>query len=540
MHRLAAPENDAHATLRQRLAGLGVLAWRLDSAGRVLHSPRLVGAQAAWVCSGDMLERLESSAAGVIGRGEQARLTLLPGCEVVLTPLRHRRRVVEWTAAMFLTPALFESVEFNRSCERSRIDPAAARRALKPLATFGAEEVTRLAALLPAMADDLETINRNESALGGFSLTLAEAYEHIELTHNLAGAMRDVDEPVRFFEEAVASLVRTLPFGWVAIRLTETPWDEEAGGPLLVAAGEMPVGEKEIGELAREISPGSMTDESAILSGGEVDRLIGSDQQVVVYPIRRLGRTSGTLVAGSKGGDDPQVSSYDTRLIDAVGAFATSYYAIVCLLHEQQATFMGSMRAISAALDAKDRYTRGHSERVAHLASSLARRIGLPEHQVERIHIAGLMHDVGKIGVPEAVLCKPGRLTDEEFEAIKRHPRIGHDILAGIPQLSDILPGVLWHHERWDGRGYPDKLSGEDTPLMARILAIADTFDAMSSDRSYRPKMPREKVLGEIRRCAGEQFDPELVGPFVELDFQEFDRMVAEQSPQRVVGREAA
>ncbi len=539
MHRLEATESEAHAPLRQRLARLGILAWKLDATGKVLYPPKLAGAQAAWVCSGEMIERIEAATGNVTESGDPARVTLLPGCELVLTPLKHRRRVVEWTAAMFLMPGLFESEDFNQSCKRGRIDPAAARRSLRPLATFTEHEIARLADLLPMIAEDIEAVLRSDATLGGFSDTLTEAYEHIELTHGLAGAVRDVTNPQHFFEEAVRSLAKTLPFGWVTIHLHDAPWQEENTRFALHAGGTPPEASAidTLTDLAVLERP---DDGSAILCSGSIDFLVGPDEQVVVYPIRRDGAVKGAILAGSKGGDDPQVSTYDTRLIDAVGTLASSYYAIVCLVREQQATFMGSMRAISAALDAKDRYTRGHSERVAYLAAALAIRIGLPEAEVERIHIAGLMHDVGKIGVPEAVLCKPGRLTDEEFDAIKRHPRIGHDILAGIPQLGDILPGVLWHHERWDGRGYPDKIAGDDIPLMARLLAIADTFDAMSSDRSYRPKMPRERVLGEIQKCGGSQFDPDLVGPFLELDFTGFDRMVAGHTPQQIVDRHAA
>jgi HD-GYP domain-containing protein (c-di-GMP phosphodiesterase class II) len=142
---------------------------------------------------------------------------------------------------------------------------------------------------------------------------------------------------------------------------------------------------------------------------------------------------------------------------------------------------------------------------------------------VEQYRIAGLVHDVGKIGVPEAVLTKPGRLTDEEFDQIKLHPQIGHNILRDIPSLAPVLPGVLSHHERWDGRGYPHRIAGEEIPLIARVLALADTFDAMSSNRSYRPALPREKVLAEILRCGGTQFDPALSPVFVQLDLADFD-----------------
>jgi HD-GYP domain-containing protein (c-di-GMP phosphodiesterase class II) len=146
---------------------------------------------------------------------------------------------------------------------------------------------------------------------------------------------------------------------------------------------------------------------------------------------------------------------------------------------------------------------------------------------------------VGKIGVPEAVLCKPGKLTDDEFEKIKLHPQIGYDILKDIPSLRDILPGVLHHHERYDGRGYPHGLSGEDIPLMARIIGVADTFDAMSSNRAYRAKMSRDVVLAEIARCAGTQFDPNLANAFLTLDLSEYDRMVANHAAQDPLSRAA-
>ena len=136
-------------------------------------------------------------------------------------------------------------------------------------------------------------------------------------------------------------------------------------------------------------------------------------------------------------------------------------------------------------------------------AVELARAIGIEEQEVERIRIAGLVHDVGKIGVPEAVLCKTGKLTDEEYEQIKLHPRIGYNILKGIPKMEDVLDGVLYHHERWDGRGYPDRLAGENIPLYGRILAVADTFDAMSSTRSYRQAMPRDQGVGRDRAVLG-------------------------------------
>lgn len=184
-----------------------------------------------------------------------------------------------------------------------------------------------------------------------------------------------------------------------------------------------------------------------------------------------------------------------------------------------------AVRALAEAVDAKDEYTRGHSQRVAEYARDLARVCGYDEGFVELVYTTGTLHDVGKIGIPDAVLKKTSRLSDEEFELIKVHPELGEKIVEKIPQLMDTLPGIRSHHERWDGTGYPDQIPGEDIPLLARILAIADTFDAMTSDRPYRKGLSWEIALGEIRASAGTQLDPELAAMFVHL-MQE-KRMVA-------------
>jgi putative nucleotidyltransferase with HDIG domain len=178
---------------------------------------------------------------------------------------------------------------------------------------------------------------------------------------------------------------------------------------------------------------------------------------------------------------------------------------------------MGLLHSLTSAVDAKDAYTCGHSERVALISRALAQRAGLTDQQVQRIYMAGLLHDVGKIGVPEAVLQKAGKLTDEEFDLIKKHPEIGARILRDVKQVQDIIPGVLYHHERYDGRGYPAKLAGEDIPLMGRIICLADCFDAMTSSRTYRKALPLETALEEIRRNAGTQFDPRLAETFLSI-----------------------
>ena len=167
--------------------------------------------------------------------------------------------------------------------------------------------------------------------------------------------------------------------------------------------------------------------------------------------------------------------------------------------------------ALSNAIDARDAYTRGHSERVAEYAAMLAKQLRLPDDRVDIIRYVGLLHDVGKVGIRDEIMKKPGRYTLEEYEEMKAHAKIGADMLAGLKFLGKGQDWVRYHHERWDGKGFPEGLSGEQIPLEARILACADSFDAMTTDRPYKAKMDFEAARQELIRCSGTQFDPKVV-----------------------------
>jgi HD-GYP domain-containing protein (c-di-GMP phosphodiesterase class II) len=175
------------------------------------------------------------------------------------------------------------------------------------------------------------------------------------------------------------------------------------------------------------------------------------------------------------------------------------------------------VQALTAALDAKSSYTRGHSDRVAELSWSIAREAGLAEREAEAVRIAGHLHDIGKIGIPDSIICKPGCLAADEFATMKRHTVIGSSLVEQVVHLQVFAPAVRGHHERWDGSGYPDGLAGEAIPVDARIICIADSYDAMTSARSYRARLEAADAIGEIRRCAGTQFDPTYVAAFERL-----------------------
>ncbi len=172
---------------------------------------------------------------------------------------------------------------------------------------------------------------------------------------------------------------------------------------------------------------------------------------------------------------------------------------------------------LSGAVDAKDKYTNGHSRRVAEYSREIALRYGYDEQRAQNIYLIGLLHDIGKIGIPDSIINKPDHLSDEEFEITKKHPEMGCQILENIPEFPELAIGAHWHHERFDGKGYPDGIAGTDIPEEARIIAVADTYDAMTSRRSYRDVLPQDVARAEIEKGSGSQFDPVFAKIMLEM-----------------------
>ena len=180
-------------------------------------------------------------------------------------------------------------------------------------------------------------------------------------------------------------------------------------------------------------------------------------------------------------------------------------------LRQNQELFLETIRTLAAAIDAKDPYTRGHSERVSSYSMAIARHLGLTQDEVFRVRTAAILHDVGKLGIRDGILNKPGGLTDEEYAVMRQHTAIGAQIMEPIRMLKDIIPGIRNHHEAWDGTGYPDRLAGDQVPLVARIIGVADTFDAMTTNRPYQEAKTLDFVLARMRAMSGNKFDPKVV-----------------------------
>jgi len=221
------------------------------------------------------------------------------------------------------------------------------------------------------------------------------------------------------------------------------------------------------------------------------------------------------------------------KLLSIIASRAAAAIENARLYEDLQQTFQQTIQSLANTIDKMDRYTAGHSQRVALYAVRLSRWLGLDEAEIEVVRQAALMHDIGKIGCVMN-LNKPGKLSSTEYEMFQKHPTYGKEILDPIQFLGPVIPGVHLHHERWDGRGYPLRLAGNNIPLIARIISVADTYDAMTSDRAYRKALPHEVTLGEIERCSGSQFDPEIANTFAEQieKFREEQRASGESIPE--------
>lgn len=430
---------------------------------------------------------------------------------------------------------IVEADQFYAVCDDQQLDYRAAAARLDPRQLITPDEAQRTAQMLAWMHEDVMHANRHVTELQTLSTELADSYEELSLLYKLSSNMIVDQPPEQFLTNACGELQQVMGLGWMALLLVDEPrldslrnkvfYAGRVGHDSSVLAS---LGAQIMQRLGNRPEP-TIVDDTRSLGIHGLEHLA---DDLLIVPLRSERQTLGILFGGEKA-DGTHLSSVDTKLCDSLASSLAIFLENRMLYDDMQAMFMGTLHALTAAIDAKDSYTHGHSERVALMSRQLAAACGFNEHTCERVYVAGLVHDVGKIGVPEAVLCKPGKLTDEEFEFIKMHPEIGGRILQDIRQMHDLLPGVLHHHERWDGRGYPHRLAGTDIPLFGRLIGLADAFDAMSSDRTYRKAMNFDDVLSEVRRCAGAQFDPDLAEVFVTLDFAPFSELIAKHDQQK-------
>ncbi|MEM0913745.1 MAG: HD-GYP domain-containing protein [Planctomycetota bacterium] len=394
-----------------------------------------------------------------------------------------------------------------------------------------AAQTEQLTGSLTWLADASDALQRSTQELHGLSSELSESYEELSLLYKLSSGLTVSQPASKFLGEATHELWQTSGLGWLTLMLTpQEPRLNRLRGALYMS-GKPPVSRVELANVGRRLLEIEGTRGAPRIVSAEEARKTGLSplaDAMLSVPVGTVDRPLGVLFGAEKP-DGGALSTIDAKLCHALAATLSIFLDNNMLYEGMQQMFLGTLHALTSAIDAKDSYTHGHSERVALLSRMLADAMGLDAEAAERVHLSGLVHDVGKIGVPEAVLCKNGPLTDDEFDAIKRHPEIGATILRDIPQMQDLVPGVLHHHERWDGRGYPHGLAGAEIPLVGRIIGLADAFDAMSSNRTYRQALHPTAVQVEIAANAGKQFDPDVVEAFRGLDLTPVLKLVRQQ-----------
>lgn len=238
-------------------------------------------------------------------------------------------------------------------------------------------------------------------------------------------------------------------------------------------------------------------------------------RSIVCVPVKAKGRIIGVLEALNR--NHGEFGEEDVALLSALGNQVAVAIENATLYEQLRETFFETAAALADTVEKRDPYTGGHTKRVMLYTAHIAEEMGLPEDEIANLRLAAILHDIGKVGIPDEILLKNGDLTPEEGETMRRHATIAAEIMGHVKKLGPIMPGVRWHHERLDGSGYPDGLTAEELPLGARIVAVADAFDAMTTVRPYRDAMCVEEALDELKRCSGTQFDGDVVDAFARL-----------------------
>lgn len=521
------PPTSDPALFRRRCRELGLFVWRYDRRQGKVIAPEETGLIGDWLRATRLSDAAEKIARRFIDETKPFVDMAFDGCWLFPVSEISTTSQAGLLIIMALGPQAADTDAFSEICQWASINPELARAELAPNCRHEREEMASLQQLLDWNYNDCIAMDRNNIAIEQFSENLVQAYEETHLLFRLARLMNCEESPYQLMDTLCHQFQAVMPFNWVAVLFgSQDPVFEDLRTRLILSGNIPCPRESFLVEAQRLIEPQAQDNWTRLLdpSGHPLAQLVNAE--VAAEPIVHDNKQVGVLMAGNKRGPDPEMSSAETQFLDAASDFLGVFHENICRFADQHAMFMGTIHALTASLDAKDPYTHGHSERVSHLGVELAKAIGLEEHKIEQIRLSGLLHDVGKIGVPEEVLTKTGRLTDSEFELIKQHPQIGYNILKGIPPLAGVLPGVLYHHERFDGAGYPEGLRGDQIPVMGRILCVADSFDAMSSTRSYREAICRQKVLEELANNAGTQFDTYMVEKFLQLDFSAYDRLV--------------
>ena len=514
---------EAFARLGERTRQLGLSLFILDAQG----------VEVAEFCSSCEFCRLIQERTGlrsttmremaeqVLTTGQPATVRNALGCAVIGAPILRRRRLLGAAVSCFPTRDMCDEEQMARMCDRLKLDRQVVAATAREF-HHHADEADGLLRVLEWLLVDEQNLQDAQNELRNLSGNLASTYEELSLLYRISRSMKvsqGTDEFVQNVCDELLDVMNISAAAAVVYGYGSSTTDQVAvAGDIGMDAGDI----KHL--LTSQIAPSFGKELHA-----KVDNHFAPDARgpaaeavsnVIAIPLVVGGKLIGALMGLNRAEGD--FDSVDLKLISSIAQQAEVFLANSRLNADMQDLLMGVLHALTATIDAKDRYTCGHSQRVALISKRLAEECGFSADKIQQLYLAGLLHDIGKIGVSESILCKEGKLTDEEYEEMKMHPVLGARILDGIRQLDDVVVGILYHHERPDGRGYPHGLRGNDVPFEGQIVGLADCFDAMTSDRTYRKALSLDVAIEEIRKNSGTQFNAELVEKLLLFDLEAF------------------
>jgi HD-GYP domain-containing protein (c-di-GMP phosphodiesterase class II) len=512
--------------------GLWVSLW--DESGRPL--PGFAAPNSFWQLLQQTSDRFQKRLSclarqTLLGKPGQCELEPHSGLQVICLPIVHRQHGVGSILACALTPAFLDPETIARFCSLHQLDRLICERLISHLPSHSETTLDAYAQILRTQADQLGGQTQASRDIHNLSSHLAQAYEELNLIYRISSNLTVLKRPAIHFDEVCRELLEVS-----VVQAFAAVLETADAGPEMVCVGPIEVDADCIIKLydsLRQMPPnaGAALAINDIPADPNLSWAGDWLHQLVFFRLARHDKSYGGLVAinHAKG---HEFGSQEIQLMNAVAERSTAFLENARLYEDLEQLFMGMLHALVSSIDAKDTYTRGHSQRVAWLSRHLAERLEMSEEACRRVYLSGLLHDVGKIGIPEHVLRKSGSLTGAEFEKMKRHPEIGARILQSVKQMHDIIPGVLEHHERFDGQGYPSGLKGDQISIQGRITGLADSFDAMTSSRAYRTAHPLQIAIAEIRRWSGTQFDPHLVDLFLQDDPRRLLKVMGDSDKQ--------
>lgn len=371
--------------------------------------------------------------------------------------------------------------------------------------------------MTPAIAKLISYLAAQELEKKSLARETLEKYKELTVIYDITEKLAASLDPKQVSQLVIEEAKRLIKADNISVMVL----DEDTGMCSILAAS----GKEYHPKLA--LQPGKGIAGSIMASGkGEIINDVASDPRyikgtikissLVCAPLKIKDRVIGAINVSSV--EPVNYSAEDLKILSALALQAAASVENARLYDNLKETFLTAVYTLAETIEKRDPYTGGHTKRVMAYSLAIGEVLGLTNGEVERLRLAAILHDVGKIGIRDDILLKKGKLTDEEFNLIKMHTVYGQQVLNHIKYFKEIIPGVMYHHERYDGKGYPEGLQGEEIDIIARIIAVADTYDAMTTDRPYRKGLSYEVAVEELKRCAGSQFDPDVVEAFIKID----------------------